>query len=262
MPESLSQRLQAGRDPRNPAAVIAPSALPRDLHTAYGEQALLVRRLCAAGGRRPVGYKIGATSLRAQRFLGVGEPFAGRVLAGGLYSSPARLSAARFRFRLIEPEYAFTLARPLPARARAYGVAEVADAVGTLHPAIEIVTSAFGAEGWQAVGGRALIADNGAHGALVLGEGRQDWRAVDLARERVELCIDGRCVGTGNGSAVLGHPLQALAWLATLLGRQGSGLAADDVITTGVVTPFVLVDAGQRVAAQFGPFGTCRVDFT
>ncbi len=261
MPDSLNERLFAGRDPRNAETAITPAEAPPDLAVAYREQALLVRRLCEAGGRRPVGYKIGATSLRAQQFLGVREPFAGRVLAGGLYSSPARLPAGHLRFRLVEPEYAFTLARSLPARARAYGVAEVSEAIGTLHPAIEVVCSAYGAERWLKVGGRALVADNGAHGALVLGEGRRDWRHIDMARERVELRIDGKLAGTGDGTAALGHPLKALAWLATDLARRGQGLAAGEVVTTGVVTPFFLLDAGQVAVAQFGPLGACRVEF-
>jgi 2-keto-4-pentenoate hydratase len=261
MPESLAPRLAAGRDPANPPASLGAGEAPGSLDAAYRAQARLVRLLARQGGR-PVGYKIGATSLLAQRFLGVGGPFAGQVLARGLHRSPARLPAGAFRFRLVEPEYAFTLARPLPARARSYTPAEVAAAVGTLHPAIEIVTSAYGEQGWQRVGGLALIADNGAHGALVLGEGRADWQRFDLARERVELRIDGRLEGSGDGRAVLGHPLAALAWVATELARQGRGLQAGEVITTGVVTPFRLVAAGQRVEAQFGPFGFCRLEFT
>ena len=261
MPDDLAQRLLQGRDPANPPTVLAAGQGPRSLDEAYRQQRLLVRLLGATAGR-PVGYKIGATSRVVRSFLGVDEPFAGQVLRGGLHSSPARLSAARFRFRLIEPEYAFVLARPLPARARAYDAAEVADAVGTLHPAIEIVTSAYGSEGWQQVGGLALIADNGAHGALVLGEGRADWRRLDLTLERVELRIDGALAGSGDGRAVLGHPLRVLAWLATLLARQGAGVAAGAVVTTGVLTPFRLVAAGQRIEANFGPFGSCRVEFT
>ena len=261
MPEGLASRLAAGRDPANPPTSLGPGDAPAGLQAAYREQHRLVRLLGARDGR-PVGYKIGATSLLAQRFLGVAAPFAGQVLAGRLHRSPARLSAAAYRFRLVEPEYAFTLARALPARALAYTPAEVAAAVATLHPAFEIVCSAYGEQGWQRVGGRALIADNGAHGALVLGEGRSDWQRFDLARERVELRIDGRLEGTGDGRAALGHPLLALAWLATELARQGRGLQAGEVVTTGVVTPFKLLAAGQRAEAQFGPFGSCQVEFT
>lgn len=261
MTERLADRLFLARDPRNPALAPGSFAAPAGIEAAYAEQAALVRRLGDAGGGRPVGWKIGATSKAAQRFLDVAEPFAGQVLKQRLLRSPARLKADAFRFRLIEPEYAFTLARGLPPRARDYSPAEVAAAVGQLHPALEIVSSAYGPEGWRAVGGRALIADNGAHGALVLGEGRRDWQGLDIGGGRVELRIDGRLFGTGSGTAALGHPLKALAWLASFLGRRGRGLAAGEVVTTGVVTPFTLLEAGQRASADFQDLGSCRVDF-
>jgi len=232
-----------------------------NLDQAYRHQDLLVRHLCRARGGRPVGFKIGATSARAQRYLGLDGPFSGQLLSHALHASPARLSAAAFQFRLVEPEFAFRLGRDLPPRARPYGADEVADAVATLHPALEVVTSAFGARAWLAAGASALIADNGAHGALVLGEGRADWRRVDLAAQRVELRIDGRRFGTGSGAEALGHPLAALAWLATALSRRGRGLAAGALVTTGVVTPFALLRAGQVAVADYGPFGRCKLEF-
>lgn len=250
--------LFAGRDPRRPAADLA-GRRPATLEGAYRIQDGLVRRLERSGGGRPVGFKIGASSVRAQRFLGLSEPMSGQVLAGGILESPARISAGDYRFCLIEPEFAFRLGRDLPPRARPYDAEEAAAAVATLHPAIEVVTSAYGETAWQRVGAVDLICDNGAHGCLVLGEGRQDWRGVDLAGQRVELQVDGRPFGVGSGAAALGHPLTALAWLASQQSRRGRGLRAGEVVTTGVVTPFVVLGAGRRAEATFGPFGSCRL---
>lgn len=261
MTSPLADRLAAARDARQAEFDRNGFVAPATVDAAYGVQRALVRRLGEEGAGGQVGWKIGATSQRAQQFLGVPEPFAGQVLARRLYRSPVTLPAADFRFRLVEAEYAVTLGRGLPPRAVAYGVEEVADAVATLHPAIEIVSSAFGPVGWRQVGGPALIADNGAHGALVLGEGRRDWRHLDIAGSRVELRVDGRFFGAGNGTAALGHPLKALAWLATFLARRGRGLAAGEVVTTGVVTPFPLLEAGQRAEALFADLGACRVSF-
>lgn len=254
----LIESLLAGRDPRRPAARLD-GRRPADLDGAYRIQEGMVRRLERQGGGRPIGFKIGASSERAQRFLGLTAPMSGQVLSGGLLESPARVSAGAYRFCLVEPEFAFRLGRDLPPRARPYGRQEVADAVATLHPAIEIVTSAYGADAWQTVGAIDLVSDNGAHGCLILGEGRRDWRRFDLAAQRVELHVDGRPFGVGSGAAALGHPLAALAWLATQQARRGRGLRAGEVVTTGVVTPFVMLQAGQRAEAHFGPFGNCRL---
>lgn len=256
--DALVEDLLAGRDPSRPAASLG-ERRPRDLEAAYRVQQGMVRQLERRGGGRPIGFKVGASSERAQRFLGLTEPMSGQVLSGGLMESPARVSAGAYRFCLVEPEFAFRLGRDLPPRARPYGREEVADAVATLHPAIEVVTSAYGEEAWQRVGAIDLVSDNGAHGCLVLGEGRADWRHVDLAAQRVELLVDGRPFGVGSGAAALGHPLASLAWLATQQSRRGRGLRAGEVVTTGVVTPFVVLGAGRRAEATFGPFGNCRL---
>ncbi len=256
--EVLIDRLLAGRDPAQPAAA-AGGRYPASLDGAYRVQDGLVRRLERSGRGRQVGFKIGASSERAQRFLGLREPMSGQVLEAGLLEAPATISTAGYRFCLIEPEFAFRLARDLPPRARPYSMAEAGAAVAALHPAIEVVTSAYGETAWQTVGALDLVADNGAHGCLVLGEGRRDWRGIDLARQRVELRVDGRLFGAGSGAAALGHPLAALAWLASQQGRRGRGLRAGEVVTTGVVTPLAVLHAGQKVEATFGPFGSCRL---
>ena len=73
------------------------------------------------------------------------------------------LPAGAFNFRLIEPEFAFRLGRDLSARAEPYDEAAVAEAVASLHPAIEVVTSAF--DQWHGQGVASLIADDDSRGA-------------------------------------------------------------------------------------------------
>ncbi len=64
------------------------------------------------------------------------------------------------------------------------------------------------------------------------------------------------------GANALGHPLDALAWLANQGVLGGRGLKAGDVVTTGVVTPFIYVEAGDRVTADFGALGEVNLRFT
>ena len=85
-----------------------------------------------------------------------------------VHDSPAELAAGDFAFRLIEPEFAFRLGADLPARDAAYDREEVGRAVASLHPAFEVVTSAYGAA-WTGLSAPALVADNAVHGAFVPG---------------------------------------------------------------------------------------------
>jgi len=49
-----------------------------------------------------------------------------------------------------------------------------------------------------------------------------DWAALDLAQLMARLSINGREIGSGKGSDVMGHPLNALAWLADKLAAAGT----------------------------------------
>jgi 2-keto-4-pentenoate hydratase len=261
--QTLAARLVAARDPRAPAVSPRDPALPRRLDAAYRVQAEVVRQTSAGGwGRavgRPWGWKVAAASPAAQRWHGIDHPIRGRMFEGGLLQSPARLPAGRYRPCLIEPEVAFTLGRELPPRARPYGVAEVAAAVATLHPAMEIAASAYGEHDWLAAPLGASVADNIAHAGLVLAEGRRDFARFDLAGLRVELWVDGRRHSVGQGANALGSPLLSLTWLANALARDGLGLRQGEVVTTGLLTGYVDLKPGQRAEAFYGPFGACRV---
>jgi len=258
--EQAADLLLAARSGRRPIAILPESCRPANLDQGYAVQQALVARLAARRGEA-VGFKIGATSAKAQAFLGVSEPFSGRILAAGVAESPASLSVADFIFCLIEPEFALSMASDLPPRAAPYGEAEVADAVAAVHPAIEVVTSAFG-KAWSGAGAPALIADNGVHGAFVLGPACEDWRSLDLVHHAVRLSVNGEMVGEGVGANALGGPLTALTWLANQQSAVGRGLLAGDLVTTGVVTDFVEVTAGDLVQADYGVLGVLRVSFT
>ena len=215
----------------------------------------------ALSGDRVAGTKIGATSPKAQAFLKLERPFSGTLLACDLYDSPAELAAGRFSFRLIEPEFAFRLARDLPERGTPYEARDVAPAVATLHPAFEVVTSAY--RDWTRRGGPALVADNGAHGALVLGlAAPESWRQTDLADHPVTLDVNGERRSQGLGRNTLGGPLRALAWQANDLIARGRLLKAGQVVSTGVVTDFLELQAGDQAEADFGPLGRVQVAFT
>lgn len=245
--------LLGARRERAPIAALPEAVRPRTLPEAYAIQDAVIERL----GGAVAGYKIGATSAAAQSFLGLDGPFYGRIPPDSVLSSPAELSLDAFPFALIEPEFAVTLGADLPPRAGGYGQADVADAVASVHPAFEVVTSAYG-EAWRSAGALALVSDNGVYARLVLGPAVVDWRPFELATHPVRFTKNGGAEGEGTGANALGHPLAALAWLAS---AAPNGLRAGQVVTTGVVTPFLYAASGDRLEADFGALGTVRLGF-
>ncbi len=254
--------LIAARRDRQAIARLPPGQDPATISAAYDIQAAVVDIL-SQGGSHPgiAGYKIGATSRAAQDFLALDGPFYGCIPANRVLDAPAKLSRGEFNFCLIEPEFALRLGQDIAPRDRGFSRAEVAAAVSSVHPAFEVVTSAYG-DAWREAGAPGLIADNGVHGCLVLGPGLEDWRALELAELGVVFRRNGQEEGRGQGANALGHPLDALAWLAGQAPAGGRGLKAGDIVTTGVVTPFLLVETGDILAADFGILGSVELEIT
>ena len=256
--------LRAARRCCQPLDALPERCRPTTMAEAYAIQAAFVAGPAAEDeALLPCGFKLACTSPKAQQALGSDGPFYGRLICDGIFDSPHAQAAAPFLFRLVEPEFVLCLAEDLPKRNRPYEEDEVAEAVECLFPAIEIVTSAYG-ESWWHAGAEALAADNAVHGFLVLGTPRPDWRDLDLPGHSVHLTINGETVGRGQGANALGGPVTALTWLANSLRKaeDGPALAAGDLVTTGVVTDFEMMQAGDSACADFGELGRVELRFT
>ena len=257
-PVEVAEHLLSARRAPTPLTAGLPERLrPNGLTEGYAMQ----RAYVEAHGGRPIGYKVAATSDRAQAALGTETPFYGHLFdsTSRLDGAAASWPAEHFLVGLVEPEFAVRLAADLPEQASPYDRETVAAAVGSLHPAFEIIDSAYGREDWMSAGAANLIADNAAHGAFLLGPGTRDFSAEELADHKVSLTVDDKLIGSGAGANALGHPFNVLAWLANELIAQGRFLRAGDLVTTGVVTPFVYLESGQAARADFGAFGQISV---
>lgn len=72
-------------------------------------------------------------------------------------------------------------------------------------------------------------------------------------------------VGTNPGcrrSLGLGHPLDAIVWLAEELAQQGKRIHAGAIVATGSCTPIPQALPGQQLDADFGPIGRIRCHFS
>src|SRR5207249_4580620 len=177
---------------------------------------LLERRM--ADGERVIGKKIGVTSKAVQQMLNVHQPDFGFLTDRMQVADGATVSLARAG--LIQPraegEIAFVLKHDLsgPGITRE----DVLDATECVRPCFEIVDSRIA--DWK-IRIQDTVADNASCGVFVLGEQRVDPRALDLAAVRLEMFRNVEPAGSGLGSAVQGHPAEAVVWLANTLGGFG-----------------------------------------
>jgi 2-keto-4-pentenoate hydratase len=234
---------------------LPPELRPTTLAEGYDIQDAMV----AVAGQPVAGWKIAATSPAGQKHIGVTEPLSGRLFRDFVLPDGAHRPAKTMHMRVAEAEFAFKMAKTLPARGRDYSVDEACDAVAALHLAIEIPDARF--EVFDTIGAPAIAADDAFADWFILGRAVPDWRGIDLPNHRVLGRKNGAVVAEGTGANALGDPRIALTWLANHLARRNTPLEAGHVVTTGTCVKPVEIEAGDTVVADFGPLGTVTAHF-
>ncbi len=218
------------------------------------QQRMMKRRLEA--GERVVGKKIGVTSQAVMNMLGVYQPDFGWLTDAMLYNEGQAIEAATLIQPKAEGEIAFVLKKTL--KGPGIGVADVLAATEGVMTCFEIVDSRI--RDWK-IRIQDTVADNASCGVFVLGERLVDVRDVDLATCGMVLEKNGEIVATGAGAAALGHPANAVAWLANTLGARGIALEAGEVVLSGSLAIMVPVRAGDNLRVTIGGIGGCSVRF-
>jgi 2-keto-4-pentenoate hydratase len=236
--------------------------LPALLRTRDWESVLeVVLRLEDRLGYPAAGWKIGAASEEVRRSEGLPSPAPGRIYAHTVHRSPARLAPDSFiNYRNCECEFAFRLARDLPARSEPYDEEDVASAIAALVPAIEIGDTVF-ADWYGASSYFGSCLDNGGSGAFVHGEEHTNWSDLDLAELSVSLHFNDEFLKAGDSSAAMGNPLRSLTWMVNWLSSRGRTAAAGEIISTGTCTGHCFAAPGDTVRADFGSLGIVEVTF-
>jgi 2-keto-4-pentenoate hydratase len=203
-----------------------------------------------SGGRRLLGHKVGLTSASMQRQLGVDQPDFGNLVDDMFFPENAPVPAERFLQPRIEPEVAFVLNRRLAGPG--VTVAEAVGAVEYVLPALEVIDSRIA--DWK-IGIVDTIADNASSGGVVLGSRPVRLTDIDLRLAGCVIHRNGELAASGAGGAVLGSPINALVWLANVLGARGVELQAGYVVLPGSMTAAIPFAPGDVVTAAVAGLG-------
>ena len=255
---STARIIRDHRMARRPLPRLEDGVRPLDEAQAYTMQGEL-HRLLAPDLGAVVGHKIGCTTPVMQKFLNIPNPCAGGVFAKTVYSSPARLRHADYLHVGVECEMVVRLGGDLPASAAPFTRASVSDAVDAMMAGMEIVDDRY--VDYKSMDTPTLIADDFFDAGCVLGAAVTNWRALDLTALAGVTLIDGVEVGRGRGADVMGHPFEALAWLADNLARRGQHLRAGEFVFTGSVVETKWVRAGERVTMRIEGLGEVEAVF-
>ena len=227
--------------------------LPASLAPADDAEAFAVQDIVAAAFGPRGGWKIGASGAE-------GTPFFAPMVEAWMGENGSLFRGANHRLRGVEAEIAFQMGVDLPPRAAAYSRDEVIAAIGSCHPAIELLESAYVDP--MIVPRSNMLADLQMHGGFVAGPAVPQWQEIDWSAEPVTLTVDGAVRLEKTGSAPGGPDLvRLLVYLANEGAARTGGLKRGDWITTGSWTGVNWASAGSEVIVHFGHAGRVSMQF-
>lgn len=243
---------ESERQPIAPFTDAYPEMTPEE---AYSIQlAVLARKL--QQGQRVVGKKIGLTSKAIQQMFGVNQPDYGHLLDTMAIADGGDAPMSRLLQPKVESEIAFVLKRDL--QGPGLTAADVLAATDYVVPALEIIDSRI--RDWK-IKLADTIADNASSGLFVVGTNKTKVDNLDLRLIGMALEKNGELALTAAGAAVLGHPANAVAWLANRMAELGVSARAGEVMLSGSLAAALPVAQGDVVTAHFAQLGTVSVRF-
>ena len=253
---SLGDRLFDALSSRTPIAPLTATHPEMTIEDAYHvQQRMIARRL--EQGERIIGKKIGVTSTAVMNMLGVHQPDFGYLLDSMVYNEGESVEMASLIQPKAEGEIAFLLKKDL--QGPGVTAADVLAATEGVMACFEIVDSRI--QDWK-IRIQDTVADNASCGVFVLGDQLVDIANLDLALAGMVLEKNGEIVVTGAGAATMAHPVNAMVWLANMLGTLGIALKAGDIVLSGAMGAMVPVVKGDNLRMTIGGIGGCSVRFT
>ena len=241
--------LLEARQTCSPIVDLDPALLPATLNEAYAIQNAMAEHLGPIGG-----WKIGAPRPDATPMFGP------MPLHLGFIGNGEEMPGARSRLRGIEAEVGFLLRRDLPIREERYTREDILSAIGSVHPVIEVLESAFIAP--DEATHLAMVADLQMNGGFVHGPACADWQKIDNSNEQLEIVIDGIVRWKDVGKNTAGPDLlRLLDYLANEGQYRTGGLQVGQWITTGSWMGKLLAHGRSSVEVHFEHYGPVAFSF-
>ncbi len=239
--------------PTDALTVLFPHA---DVADAYAVGAAVTERKLA-GGRSIKGHKVGLTSKAMRESLGTTEPDFGTIFDNDFVDEGSIVPLSRLNSAALEIELIFVLGTPL--EGPSVNAVDVIRATDFVVPAIEVVDNRF--RQWGSTPLVDSIADRASCGFIVVGGNPVRLTDIDPRRVGGAIYANGELEVSGTAAAVMGNPINAVAWLARKLHEFGTGLEPGHVVLSGSFVKALSVTTAGSFTCDFGDLGQISLGF-
>lgn len=210
-----------------------------------------VTELKVAAGREVKGHKVGLTSKAMRSTTGATEPDYGTIFDNWFLDEGSQVSMSTMNRPAVEIELVFVLGSDLGGPS--VNAVDVIRATDFILPALEVVDSRFSKRGKPGV--IDSIADAASCGFIMVGGNPVALNDIDIRQVGGALYKNGEIEETGTASAVMGNPINSVAWLARKLDEFGVHMEAGHTILSGSFIRAHPMVIGDTFVADYGPLG-------
>ena len=213
--------------------------------------AQLVTALKVKAGRTVKGHKVGLTSKAMRSTFDATEPDYGTLFDNWFVDEGCTISPTQLNRPLVEIEILFVLGADLGGKD--VNAIDVINATNYVVPAIEVVDSRYTRRGDAGVVDS--IADAASCGLVIAGASPRKLTDIDIRQVAGSLYLNGELEESGVAAAVMGNPVNSVAWLARKLNEFGVQMHKGQSVLSGSFIRARTIAAGDTVTADFGPLG-------
>ena len=204
-----------------------------------------------AAGRVVKGHKVGLTSKAMRSTTGATEPDYGTIFDNWFLDEGTQVSMTTLNRPMVEIELVFVLKDRLGGPS--VNAVDVIRATDFVVPAVEVVDSRFSKRGKPGVVDS--VSDAASCGFIMVGGNPRHLTQLDIRHVAGALYKNGEIEESGTAAAVMGNPLNSVAWLARKLHEFGVHMEAGHTVLSGSFIRAHPMEVGDTFVADFGPLG-------
>ena len=229
-----------------------------DLPKNRKESHLIQKQFHEALNKKTVGWKIGMVTKSIQEGAKVDGPMIGKIIEETVLINPLKIEYSKVPHCILECEFALKFLEDT----KMVSGAENKKGNYEIYISLELVSTRIKPDAKKDLNSRDLmflnVADNGAAGAIIIGDKIKNFDSIDLNSIQVEVNVNGKISGSWEKRA---HPVEAIKCIINEFKDSPITFKKGDWFMTGSVIQPMKVSKGDKLKINFKTLGKIDLEF-